>query len=155
MEVLKNKKGDSYIYLCVIVIFVCLLISAVIMYMSLTAQAQIQKNDIQAKLDSYVASFAPKGYDALKQGSTKDSYIDWEEFEANAYAALGFSEESVSVYEYESGNCSITRPTITVLRGEGFGITAEYTAIYPVIWNGQSYSALEIPVTVTSYYKMK
>jgi hypothetical protein len=123
--------------------------------MSLTAQVQIQKKDVQAKLDSYVAGYAPNAYDALKQGSSKDSYIDWNTLLYDTYPALGFDDESDTHYYYENGNCLITRPNVTVLQGEGFGVTVEYIAIFPVVWNGKSYSNLEIPVTVTSYYKMK
>ena len=74
-------------------------------------------------------------------------------FEQGAYAALGFESDSVSEYAY--GNCTMTRPAITVLKGNGYGISAEYTAIFPVVWNGTVYADIEIPVTVTSYYKLK
>ena len=155
MKALRNKRGDAYIYLCVLGIFICLLISVIILYMSITAQVQIQKKDVQAKLDSYVASFAPEGYDALKQGSSKDNYIDWMRLLADTYPALGFDDESDTHFYYENGNCSMTRPQVTVLQGDGFGVTVEYTAIFPVVWNGLNYTNLEIPMTVTSYYKMK
>lgn len=155
MNVLKNKKGNSYIYLCVLTIAISLLISVIVLYMGLMAQVRIQKKDVQAKLDSYLAEYSTEAYDALKQGATKENYIDWEKFEANTYVTLGFPDESVAVYQYENGNCSMTRPTVTVLRGDGFGVSVEYTARYPVVWNGKTYSNLEIPVIVTSYYKMR
>ena len=153
MKYLKNNRGDSYIYLCIIVFFICMLTSVVILYMGLTAQVQIQKHDVQLKLDSYVADFSPDVYDALKQGTAYESYVDWEAFEAGAYTALGFDTDTASEYSY--GNCTMTRPEMTILKGNGYGISAEYTAFFPVRWNGNVYADLEIPVTVTSYYKLK
>ena len=153
MDILKNKRGESYIYLCVIILFISMLLSVVIPYMGITAQIQLQKRDVQAKLDSYVAEVSPDVYDALKQGSAYEPYLDWDAFEQGAYAALGFESDSVSEYAY--GNCTMTRPAITVLKGNGYGISAEYTAIFPVVWNGTVYADIEIPVTVTSYYKLK
>ena len=153
MKYLRNKRGDSYIYLCVIVLFISMMTSVVILYMGLTAQVQIQKRDIQLKLDSYVANFSPEVYDALKQGTAYESYVDWKSFEAGAYAALGFETDTASEYSY--GNCTMTRPAVIVLKGSGYGISAEYTAIFPVKWNGNVYANLEIPMTVTSYYKLK
>ncbi len=153
MTFIKNKRGDSYIYLCIIVLFISMLTSVVILYMGLTAQVQTQKRDVQAKLDSYVADFSPDGYDALKQGTAYEPYVDWDAFESGAYTALGFDSDSVTEYRY--GNCTITRPTLTVLKGNGYGISAEYIAIFPVVWNGNVYADLEIPVSVTSYYKLK
>lgn len=102
MKALKDKHGDTYIYLCVIVVFLCLLVSVIILYMGLTAQVQIQKRDVQAKLDSYVSLRATDEYDALKQGSVKDNYFDWVQIETEAYEALGFSNETDEVYVYEN-----------------------------------------------------
>lgn len=155
MKSLKNKRGDSYIYLCVIVVFVCLLVSVIILYTGLIAQVQIQKRDVQAKLDSYVSSRATDEYDALKQGSVKDNYFEWNQIEAEAYKALGFPNESDEVYMYENGNSKMTRPALTILKGDGFGVTVEYVAIFPIAWNGMVFADLEIPVTVTSYYKTR
>ena len=155
MKVLKDKHGDTYIYLCVIVVFLCLLVSVIILYMGLTAQVQIQKRDVQAKLDSYVSLRATDEYDALKQGSVKDNYFDWVQIETEAYEALGFPNETDEVYVYENGNCTMTRPTVTILKGDGFGVTVEYVAKFPIAWNGTVFIDLEIPVTVTSYYKTR
>ena len=155
MKSLKNKRGDSYIYLCIIVVFVCLLVSVIILYTGLIAQVQIQKRNVQAKLDSYVSSRATDEYDALKQGSVKDNYFEWNQIEDEAYKALGFPNESDEVYVYENGNCKMTRPALTILKGDGFGVTVEYVAIFPIAWNGMVFTDLEIPVTVTSYYKTR
>ena len=155
MRALKNNRGDAYIYLCVLVIFICLLVSVIILYMSLMAQIQIQKKDVQAKLDSFVSERATEEYEALKQGSEKDPYFQWSDIETEAYSALGFPNKSDEIYVYANGNCSMTRPEITILRGNGFGITAEYVAIFPVVWNGSSWGEIEIPITVTSYYKTR
>ena len=155
MKALKNKRGDSYIYLCMIVMFVCLLVSLIILYTGLIAQVQIQKRDVQAKLDSYVSSRATDEYDALKQGSVKDNYFEWNQIETEAYKALGFPNESDKVYVYENVNCTMTRPTVTIIKGDGFGVTVEYVAIFPIAWNGTVFTDLEIPVTVTSYYKTR
>lgn len=50
-----SKKGESYIYVCVLVLFISMLVSVVIMYMGLMAQVQIQKRDVKMKLDSCVS----------------------------------------------------------------------------------------------------
>ena len=63
-----SKKGESYIYLCVLVLFISMLVSVVILYMGLMAQAQIQKRDVKMKLDSCVSEFATEAFDSIKQG---------------------------------------------------------------------------------------
>ncbi len=155
MKMLKNKKGIAYIYVCVIVIFIAALLSVIILYMGLTAQVQIQKRDVQKKLDGYVAQYATESFDAIKQGSKFADYIDYTAFAKGVFPALGFSSDTVTVYAYDNGNCSMTRPEVTTLNGDGFGLTVHYTAIFPITWNGRTYSSLEVPVTVSSYYKSK
>ena len=154
MHALKNKKGDSYIYLCVIVLFMSLLTSVLILYMGLTSQVQIQKRESQRKLDSYMASYSTEVFDALKQGESYEKYINWNELEMGAYTALGFANAD-DEYVYANGKCTLTDPVVTILRGEGFGITVKYVAKFPIAWGGKTYSDLSIPVTVTSYYKTK
>ena len=41
-----SKNGESYIYVCVLVLFISMLVSVVILYMGLMAQVQIQKRDV-------------------------------------------------------------------------------------------------------------
>lgn len=155
MKMLKNKKGIAYIYVCVIVIFIATMLSVLILYMGLTAQVQIQKRDVQKKLDGYVAQYATESFDALKQGSKYADHMDYTAFTNGVFPSLGFPSDTVTEYEYGNGNCSMTRPEVTLLEGDGFGLTIHYTAIFPVKWNGRTYSNLEIPVSVTSYYKTK
>jgi hypothetical protein len=49
----------------------------------------------------------------------------------------------------------MSRPTVTVLSGNGFGVKVEYIASFAVKWNGKRYTDIEIPISVTSYYKTK
>ena len=53
-EALKDKNGDAYIWLCVIVVFISMLLSVLILYMGLLSQVQIQKREVKTKLDSVV-----------------------------------------------------------------------------------------------------
>lgn len=152
-KILKNKNGESYIYLCVIILFISLLLSVIILYMGLMAQVRVQKHNTKARLDGYVTESAVKAFNDLKQGENYANTFDWYSFENGVYKALGFEDDD-EIYEYSNGT-KMTRPTVTVLNGEGFGIKIEYTAIYPINWNGKTYADMEIPVTIVSYFKGK
>ena len=158
MDKVRNKltsnSGESYIYLCVIVVFISMLLSVVILYMSLTVQVQMQKRDVKNKLDSYVSEYSTQVFDAIKQGENYADHINWTDFEKQALVSLGFDHDAVTVYDYPNGT-AMTRPVVTVLKGNGFGIAVYYQAVLPVTWNGQTYSQLVVPITVSSYYKFK
>lgn len=155
MKILKSKKGEgTYIYLCVLILVISMLLSVLILYMGLCAQVQIQKRDMKHKLDGYISDYATIAFNAVKQGEAYEIYVDYENLANGCLPSLGFTQ-SDSVYRYDNGNCTLVEPEVKVLRGEGFGITLHYTAVFPIVWNGKTYGDLSIPVTVSSYYKIK
>ena len=155
MKILKSKKGEgTYIYLCVLILVISMLLSVLILYMGLCAQVQIQKRDMKHKLDGYISDYATVAFNAVKQGEAYEIYVDYENLANGCLPSLGFTQ-SDSVYRYDNGNCTLVEPEVKILRGEGFGITLHYTAVFPIVWNGKSYGDLSIPVTVSSYYKIK
>ena len=155
MKILKSKKGEgTYIYLCVLILVISMLLSVLILYMGLCAQVQIQKRDMKHKLDGYISDYATVAFNAVKQGEAYEIYVDYENLANGCLPSLGFTQ-SDSVYRYDNGNCTLIGPGVKVLRGEGFAITLHYTAVFPIVWNGKTYGDLSIPVTVSSYYKIK
>lgn len=155
MKILKSKKGEgTYIYLCVLILVISMLLSVLILYMGLCAQVQIQKRDMKHKLDGYISDYATVAFNAVKQGEAYEVYVDYESLANGCLPSLGFTQ-SDSVYRYDNGNCTLVEPEVKVLRGEGFGITLHYTVVFPIVWNGKTYGDLSIPVTVSSYYKIK
>lgn len=155
MKILKSKKGEgTYIYLCVLILVISMLLSVLILYMGLCAQVQIQKRDMKHKLDGYISDYATVAFNAVKQGEAYEVYVDYESLANGCLPSLGFTQ-SDSVYRYDNGNCTLVEPEVKALRGEGFGITLHYTAVFPIVWNGKTYGDLSIPVTVSSYYKIK
>lgn len=155
MKILKSKKGEgTYIYLCVLILVISMLLSVLILYMGLLSQVQIQKRDMKHKLDGYISDYATVAFNAVKQGEAYEIYVDYENLANGCLPSLGFTQ-SDSIYRYDNGNCALIGPEVKVLRGEGFGITLHYTAVFPIVWNGKTYGDLSIPVTVSSYYKIK
>ena len=153
MRALRNKKGESYVYLCVVIMFVSMIVSVLILYMGLTAQVQAQKRDTKAKLDGYISGYATETFDELKQGYNYALTLDLKELESGVYEALGFSSGNTE-YVYSNG-IRMGKPEVTALSGNGFGVVIKYTAYFPVEWNGRKYADIQIPVTLTSYYKLK
>ncbi len=153
-QITSSTKGESYIYVCVLVLVISMLVSVVIMYMGLMAQVQIQKQDVELKLDSCISEYAVEAFDSIKQGESYENVIDMNKLKQNAYSRLGFAPSDSSIV-YGNGNCTMTRPTITTLLGDGFGLTVTYTVSFPITWGGKTFSDLTVPITVTSFYKLK
>ena len=154
-KALENKRGNSYVWLCVIVLVASMLFSALLLYMTLTAQVAMQKREVRAKLDGYVSAYAVESFGGLKHGTESSAYMDRERFAAGVCPALGFADETQETYEYPNGECTMTRPDVTVFFEDGFGVTVQYTAVFPVAWNGRTFADLTVPVTVSSFYRIK
>lgn len=152
---LKSRKGEAaYIYLCSIILFAAMLFSVLFLYMGLVGQIQIQKRDMQSRLENYLTGYARDAFNALKQGDQYESYLDYEALKQGCFSALGLGETDAE-YTYENGNCTVTNPEITVLTGDGFGLTVEYIASFPIRWNGKTFLDLTVPVRLTSFYQTK
>ena len=93
-----SKKGESYIYLCVLVLFISMLVSVVIMYMGLTLvfcfdyyRHAPAKNNSRTMLAAFIIAIALGGIieivqEAMHMGRTGDFY----DFIADAVgAAIG------------------------------------------------------------------
>lgn len=152
---LNNKRGEAtYIYLCILILVLSMLLSVVILYMGLCSQVAVQKRDVKHKLDGYLSEVAVEEFNSIKQGENYDAHIDYDALESGIYEKLGFGMTDIA-YDYPNGNCTMSRPTVTVLRGKGFGLKVTYTASFPIRWNGKTFTTLDIPVAVSGYYKFK
>ena len=97
MKILRNRDGIAYIYVCIIVLFVSALLAVIVLYMGLMSQVQIQKREVQQKLDSYLAEYATKAFDAIKQGEPYESHIDYAEFKSGVYPKMGFPTSDATI----------------------------------------------------------
>ncbi len=154
INIIKNKRGEgTYIYLCVLILVISMLLSVLVLYMGLCAQVAIQKRDVEHKIDGYLSEVATKEFNSIKQG-TYEPHIDYTALENGVYGALGFDTTDTE-YVYDNEKCTMTRPAVTVLRGDGFGVKVMYEVTFPVHWNGKAFTELTVPVSITSYYKLK
>lgn len=78
-------KGESYIPVCVLVLFLSALVSVLILYIGTMAQVQAQKRDVKTKLDSVISEYATEMFDAIKQGAPSERYIDYDGLVRKAY----------------------------------------------------------------------
>ena len=104
-----SNKGESYIPVCVLVLFLSALVSVLILYIGTMAQVQAQKRDVKTKLDSVVSEYATEMFDAIKQGAPSEQYIDYDGLVRKTYARLGFPSDTVSPSSSASSFTTKTR----------------------------------------------
>lgn len=139
MRILKTKNGEGYVWLAVLVLFLSLLTSVLLLYLTLCGQVLNERRERKQALDSYLAAFAKASYDAIRQGDSYADAIDYAKLTDNCQSALGLSDDTEVILE----------------RGNGFGLTISYTLKIPVSWNGRAFGTLSVPMRVSSFYEEK
>ena len=112
-EALKDKNGDAYIWLCVIVVFISMLLSVLILYMGLLSQVQIQKRDMKHKLDGYISDYATVAFNAVKQGEAYEVYDRASETRSNNNAV----QAQFEVKKYSELSTSAVTPSADYIEG--------------------------------------
>lgn len=152
LKALSNKQGFSYILTCVMVLISVMLIAIAMQYAYVYHVAREQKNEVQLQLDSYVTRYAVEKYDALKQGSAYDRYIDRAGLAEGTYAVLGFSR---SATEKSEETYVMYRPWIESLTDDAVGVQVEYEIIIPFELFNRKIADISVPVTIISQFKQK
>ena len=156
-KVMNNKRGFSYIITCVIILVVVMIVFITLQYAYVFHVAREQKNETQLKLDGYVTRCAIENYDALKQGDAWNEYIDRNELVAGAYSVLSFQTIITSEYNTPvavTGKYDMSRPTISPLGGDAFGVVVQYEIKIPYELFNQAFS-VTVPVEIVSRYTKK
>lgn len=156
-KVLTDRNGWSYILTCVLILLTVALVSVVIQYAYIYHIAGEQKAETQLKLDSYVTSCAVKNYNALKQGEFYGEYINHNELREGAYTLLGFQSTNSMEYSPEgsNGKYTMSRPNISSITEDAFGVYVEYTLTVPFEVFGQKVTDILIQVRIISQFKEK
>ena len=151
INALRNKKGFSYILVCVIIIFVVMVVFVAMQYAYVYHIAEEQKNETQLKLDGFVTRTAVEQYEAWVD------YVDRNDLVDGAYYLLGFP--TIITLEYREpvaveGKYYMSRPTIYALAGDAFGVYVQYEIEIPYELFGREFSVV-VPIEMVSRYVVK
>ena len=155
---LANKKGFSYVLPCVIILIAVMIVFVSLQYTFVYHIAMEQRNETQLKLDGYITRCAVENYNALKQGEAWDEHIDRGDIVDGAYTLLGFPR--VITLEYREpvevpGKYVMSRPTISALAGDSFGVYVQYKITIPFEAFGRKIADITVPIKIVSRYTEK
>ena len=143
MRFLKNKRGVSYVLVCVIVLFASMLIYAGLEYNSVLSVVESQKQEVSFELDKVTAESAREN---IENGAT----ISTEDIEQRAFSTLGFYDTSIQIKD--GIGYSMSRPSFSVITGTDITITAEYELTVPFRLIDAEVIEITVPVRVTAKY---
>lgn len=158
MKVFKSKRGEGYVFPCVMIVVVCMILSVVIFFASAVSMVRITEENTKIVLDSYIMKNSIQIYDSIKQGNDYTEALDRDEY-INALCNFCTLEKSGSyLYNYnDDGSLKyrMTYPVITFRKENTLKVQLAYTLYVPVWFDGKIVRYAVIPVTVDSSFNEK
>ena len=143
MRILKDKRGMSYVLVCVVVLIASMLIYVGLEYNSAIFAVKMQKQEVSVRLDKVIA-------DTLKESIEDGTSISAEQLEQRAYEALGF--ENINTQIRDGDGYSMSRPSFFIITGTDISVTAEYKLTVPMRLLDAEVIDITVPVKVSAKY---
>jgi hypothetical protein len=158
MKRLKNKRGDGYIFPCVMIVVICMILSVFIFFAGAVNMVRITKENSKIVLDSYVMKNSIAIYNSIKQGNDYTEALDQNVYIDDLCNFCTLVKGSYFLYAYdEDGQIKymMTHPTVTFREENTLKIRLYYTVYVPVRFNGKNVRYAIIPVTADSSFTEK
>jgi len=152
---LKNKHGEGYVFPCVMIVVICMILSVLIFFAGVVNMVRITKENTKLVLDSYVMKNSIEIYNSIKQGNDYTEVLDQNVYIDDLCDFCTLAKGSYYLYAYdENGKLKyrMTKPAITFRQENTLKIQLSYTVYVPVWFDGKIVRYAIIPVTVDSSF---
>ena len=148
---LKNKRGEGYVKVCVLVIVICMILSVFVTFASAVNVVRLTERNSKTVLESYLMKNSIEIYDSIKQGNN-----DADSLNANVYItdlADFCTFVKVGNYYYhrdENGRTEyyISKPTVGFTETGKLRLYVSYNLYVPIYFDNVKISTAKIPITV-------
>ena len=148
---LKNKRGEGYVQVCVLIIVICMILSVFVTFASAVNVVRLTERNSKAVLESYLMKNSIEIYDSIKQGNN-----DADSLNANVYISdLADFCTFVKVGNYyyhrdENGRTEyyISKPTVGFTETGKLRLYVSYKLYVPIYFDNVKISTAQIPITV-------
>ena len=148
---LKNKRGEGYVQVCVLIIVICMILSVFVTFASAVNVVRLTERNSKTVLESYLMKNSIEIYDSIKQGNN-----DADSLNANVYItdlADFCTFVKVGNYYYhrdENGRTEyyISKPTVGFTETGKLRLYVSYNLYVPIYFDNVKISTAKIPISV-------
>ena len=90
---LKNTKGEIYVFICVFVLVIMTVFSVIFTYASIITDVKVQKTNTEIVFDSFVSNNSIIIYNNIKQGKNATDGVDTSKFRTSLKEFCTFVEK--------------------------------------------------------------
>lgn len=153
MKIWKNKRGDGYVFPCVMIIVLCMIFSVLMFLYSTASWIRITKENTETVMDSYIMKNSIEIYNSIKQGNDYTETLDANVYIDDLCEYCTLVKGSSYLYHYDSNGrlqYRMSRPVITFRQENTLKIQIDYTLYVTVYFNNRAVRNAVVPVTVVS-----
>lgn len=158
MKSLRNKRGEGYIFPCLMIVVVCMILSVLIFFATSVSMVRITEKNSKIVLDSYVMQNSVQIYNSIKQGHDYTESLDREIYIDALIKFCTLEKRGSYLYAYnEDGSLKyrMSMPDITFRKENSLKIQLTYILYIPIWFDGKIAQYAVIPVTVHSSFNEK
>lgn len=158
MKTLKSKRGEGYIFPCLMIVVVCMILSILIFFATTVSVVRITEKNTKIVLDSYVMKNSVQIYNSIKQGNDYTEALDQNEYIDALCDFCSLVKIGSSLYSYnDEGSLKyrMTLPVITFREENSLKIQLAYTLYVPIWFDGKIARYAIVPITVHSSFSEK
>lgn len=150
---LKNTKGEIYVFICVFVLVIMIVFSVIFTYASIITDVKVQKTNTEIVFDSFVSNNSIIIYNNIKQGKNTTDGVDTSKFRTSLKEFCTFVEKDGKYYSIDadgSEKFNMTVPEMGFIEDEKLELYVTFTMNIPIRFAGKTVQTAHIPVKVTS-----
>ena len=150
---LKNTKGEIYVFICVFVLVIMTVFSVIFTYASIITDVKVQKTNTEIVFDSFVSNNSIIIYNNIKQGKNATDGVDTSKFRRSLKEFCTFVEKDGKYYSIDadgSEKFNMTVPEMGFIEDEKLELYVTFTMNIPIRFAGKTVQTAHIPVKVTS-----
>lgn len=148
---IKNKRGEGYIQVCVLIIVLCMILSVFVTFASAVNVVRLVERNSKTVLESYLTKNSIVIYNSIKQGNNDADSLNANEFISDLASFCTF-EKSGNAYYHRDANGRLEYFIYNLNVGfteEGkLKLYVSYTLGVPIYFNNIRIRTASIPITV-------
>lgn len=153
-----DKRAEGYIWPCVLIVIVCMILSVFVMFADAVNITRQTERNSRVVLDNYVMQNSIVIYNSIKQGNDNNTNLDSQIYTDALADFCTFARNGSYLYNYDDdGNVQfyVSEPKLEFVKDKTLKIRVSYTVYVPIYFAGVRVDTAEIPITVTSKFNEK
>ena len=154
----KDKRGDSYVPVCTILLIILMSFSVILVYASAITNVRLQKTNTETVFDSFVAKNSILIYSNIKQGKNATDHLNTAPFYTMLKDFCTLDERNGMYYAYDDDGTEkfrMTKPEMDFIEEDTLELYVTFTMYVPIRFAGHTVTTAEVPVKVTSALNSK